>query len=322
MPRIILIDGYNKSLFYNVIKLYLKNFKSKFKYTFLDIHEFTQYTRNKSDLSNSFISISKKELIDPSNFTEYIAKLTIENDIVFVVNVSRLEIVDDKDQVLSLLTENFDKKYAYYDTSTKKYKMTSYVIKSMIKNFSKDPINVYYTYLKKENDLFTMNKFLCTTRINDINSFTNTFMPFGGYLIFNYLECLAIDNYYNTYVNYIHNQTSWSSFKDLFKTILDILEVKYYEKQMVSILNSYLTKKQMISIGIILLVIITHIMFYIPYYLSIIRKIKNKKINKLNKIFLIILLLLPITLLIIPSWSIFFIPEIINFIALYKIYHP
>lgn len=297
MTKIFLIDGFNKSLFLNVFSIYLKKYKSEKKYTLIDIHDFTDYTPQKIDSSSNFISISKKKLINPYKFINYVKNLYDNNkfDFIFIFNVSRLIFDHFEDTI-------YDEVYF-----------------NLIHTFTKNNTNRFF--LKKENNLFTMNKFLCTIRINDINSFTNTFMPFGGYLLFNYLECLAIENYYNIQYPIFKEKSINYTFENLFKFFLQHLNVPYNQKQMKSIITSYLIKIQTISIGIILLIIITHLMFYTPYYLFIIRKIKNNKINKQNKFFFIILLLLPITLLIIPSWSIFFIPEIINFMALYKIYH-
>lgn len=316
--EIILIDGYNKSLFKNLLEKYLEKFPSNIKYIMIDINDYVQYTSKTKDYYGNK-GIKRKELIDQDSFLKEIQEYLDKNQILFIFNTSRLiqkkfffeddddeedddEEDDDDDEDVSLNENDKTPEYIYID-------QIQYII-----NYKFD--NISSTFLKKETKLFNMNSFLCAIRLNDTNTFTNTFMPFGGYLAFNYLECLLIDSYYNDFI--ISNKLS---FKTTFKNIIIYkLGTKYDEKEMISMLNSILFKNKIKSISIILLVFIFHLLFYLPYYILIITKIKEKKINVKNKTFLYILLLFPVALLIIPSWMMLFIPEFINFMALYKLY--
>ena len=328
---ILLIDGYNKSLFKNLLENYLEKFPSNVKYVMIDIDNYVKYTSKKKDYYGSK-GIKRKELIDQDSFIKEIQEYLNENQILFIFNTSRLiqqkillddddeddeddddddgddddedDDDDDGDDDDELDINDKRPKYVYIDQ-----------IQYIIDNKLDEDIESISIFLNKENKLFNMNLFLCTIRLNDINSFTNTFMPFGGYLAFNYLECLLIDSYYNDFI--INHKLS---FKKTFKFIIQTLNIKYDEKEMISMLNSILFKNKIKSISIILLVFIFHLLFYLPYYILIITKIKEKKINVKNKTFLYILLLFPVALLIIPSWMMLFIPEFINFMALYKLY--
>lgn len=306
-PKVYLFDGFNKSLFKNVLEIYLEkkkiNIKDKFK--IIDIDNYVKYTNKQSDFHFIAKTVDKKELIDKGAFKEEINEYLYDNLTIIIFNTSRLIQIDK--------TINY--------TDDDDHKSKEIVIKmNQTEHILVDiEMNNDSIFLEKENDLFKMNLTLCTLRLHDMNTFTNTFMPFGGYIFFNYLECLFIDKYYEDAAKYPEDKNL--KFKEAFKyTIEDIFKESYDEDSMISILNSYLLKKQFKSISLIILIILFHLLFYLPYYILIILKIKEKKIKIKNKVFLYILLLFPVSLLIVPSWILLFIPEFINFMALYKLY--
>lgn len=305
-PKVYLFDGFNKSLFKNVLEIYLEkkkiNIKDKFK--IIDIDNYVKYTNKQSDFHFIAKTVDKKELIDEGAFKEEIEEYFNKYYTIIIFNTSRLIQIDK--------TINYTDESNNDQAIIIKMNQTEHILEDL--GMNNDSI-----FLEKENDLFKMNLTLCTLRLHDMNTFTNTFMPFGGYIFFNYLECLFIDKYYEDEAKSPEDKNF--KFKEAFKyTIEYIFKESYDEDSMISILNSYLFKKQIKSISFIILIIIFHLLFYLPYYILIILKIKEKKIKIKNKVLLYILLLLPVSLLIVPSWLLLFIPEFINFMALYKLY--
>ena len=166
-----------------------------------------------------------------------------------------------------------------------------------------------------------MNDFLCSIRLHNIDILTNTFVPLAGYFIFNYLNCKSIESYYKEDIYEKTTIYKKIKFINLLKKITSLLKIEYDEKLFKKILKTYLFKQKIKSFLLISLIIVIHFLFYLPYYVFFIKKFKNKKINFKNIFFIFLLLLLPISLFIIPSWCIFFIPQIINFMALHNLYH-
>lgn len=307
-PEVYLFDGFNKSLFKNVLEIYLekKNINIKDKIKIIDIDNYVKYTNKQSDFHFIAKTVDKKELIDQGAFINEIDEYLDDSNKIIIFNTSRLI--------------QIDKTINYTDDDDPPKEHARIIKMNQTEHILEDlGMNNNSIFLEKENDLFKMNLTLCTLRLHDMNTFTNTFMPFGGYIFFNYLECLFIDKYYEDEAKSPEDKNL--KFKEAFKyTIENIFKEKYDEDMMISILNSYLFKKQIKSISFIILIIIFHLLFYLPYYILIISKIKNKKIKIKNKVFLYILLLFPVLLLIVPSWLLLFIPEFINFMALYKLY--
>ena len=294
----ILIDGYNKSVFYNAFKKYLKKKKKDIKednqYILIDIDNYFYY---EPDLASNFVP---EKIIDKYKFRKKILKCLNETPkYIFIFSTSRLK------KEIQFKDNNIKIDFIYYT-----------LLK--IKDENKEDVKIEQYFLEKENnDFISMNDFLCTIRIYDIQSFTNYFMPFGGFILFNYLECQEINKYYQ---NDIYQTFDKYQFEDLFHHFIHSkINIHFDRSLMKYYVKSHLNNSKIRWIGIILMIFIIRLVFYLPYYIFFIKKIKNKQIKIKNKLFLIIILLLPLSTFIIPTFCILFIPEIINLFCFIKL---
>lgn len=294
--QFILIDGYNKSIFYHVFKKYLKkNNNENNQYGLIDIDDYFYY---EPKLATNFIP---EKIIDKYKINKKIRKyLESETHIyIFIFNTSRL------------------KKEIEFKDNNIKLDFIHYILLK-IKDENKEDVIIEKYFLEKENnDFISMNDFLCTIRIYDVQSFTNYFMPFGGFILFNYLECQEINKYYQ---NDIYQYFEKYQFEDLFSHFIqNKMNIHFDTSLMKSYVKSHLTNSKIRWISIILFIFVVRLVFYLPYYIFFIKKIKNKEIKIKNKLFLMIILLLPLSTFIIPTFCILFIPEIINIFCFIKL---
>lgn len=297
--KFILIDGYNKSLFYNVLKLYLKQKKNYKNYDMIDIDDYVyyEYIFKKNHLADKIIIENK--FMEKMSF--YINENNHNFDLIFIFNTSNII----RDKIFKPQNDNYEIKLDF----------VSYFFFENQKNF--DDIEFFFLDNKLENYI-KMNQFLCTIRFNNIHSFHSTFMPFGGYIFFNYFECIKTKEFYNSN---IYNNLNYQkeNFISLFQKILRELEAEYDFNLLDNIVKSYTRRSHLYWFLIFFIILIIHIVFYLPYYIFFIHKIKNKEIKFKNKLYLLTLLLLPISTFIIPSYGMLFVPEIINIMCFIKL---
>lgn len=157
-----IIDGYNKTLFKNVISILLKN-NAYHNYIIIDIDDFIKIKNNLPLNITSFLNIDK-----------------LKNKI---INIDQ-----NKIEFLIIISSSFlEKKIQDY---IKNDTILSYYIP-----------HFHFFYIHDQQNIFSMNIFYCSLRIKQSSFFQYFYKPLFFMLYNNYKRCQNIESYYDN-INY------------------------------------------------------------------------------------------------------------------------